>query len=453
MSDFQYDLLVLGGGSGGLAASKRAASYGAKVGLVEAGRVGGTCVIRGCIPKKLMVYASHAREWLELAEDFGWTASEHELSWDALVDGRNGTVHRLEGIHEKNLRNANVELIRGYARFVDPHHVEVDGRRISAKTFLIATGATPVMPEIKGDGSSMTSDALFDLVKMPRSAVVIGGGYIAVEYAGILNGLGCDVTMLIRDQLLRGFDREVADKLAVALEKQGITVRAPADVLDAHHNDSGDGYHVHYRCHGQDHKLDVDAAVVFAIGRFPNTQSLGLERADVRVGERGEVLVDQNHRTNVEHIFAVGDVIDRANLTPVAIKAGRAFADREFGGKDATMSYETIPTAVFSQPPIGTVGLTEEEARAQFADVQVFKGEYAPLFYSTSPEERKLRSFVKMIVDGETDRVLGLHMLGADSPEIIQGFAVAVKAGLKKSDFDATVAIHPTQAEEFVLMR
>ncbi|MEM6531188.1 MAG: glutathione-disulfide reductase [Myxococcota bacterium] len=451
MSEYQYDLLVLGGGSGGLAASKRAASYGARVGLVEAGRVGGTCVIRGCIPKKLMVYASHAKEWLDLAADFGWNTAEHELSWDTLVDGRNATVHRLEGIHEKNLRAANVELIRGFARFIDPHHIEVEGRRISAANFLIATGATPVMPEIKGDGSSMTSDALFDLVKMPKSAVVIGGGYIAVEYAGILNGLGCDVTMLIRDQLLRGFDRELADKLSSALEKQGIAVRAPALVVDAHHTENG--YHVHFQCHGQDHELDVDAAVVFAIGRFPNTQSLALDKADVRVGENGEVLVDEYHRTNVSHIYAVGDVLDKANLTPVAIKAGRAFADREFGGKAASMSYDTIPTAVFSQPPIGTVGLTEEQARAEYDDVQVFKGEYAPLFYSASPEERKLRSFVKMIVDGESDRVLGLHMLGADAPEIIQGFAVAVKAGLRKADFDATMAIHPTQAEEFVLMR
>ncbi|MEM6274296.1 MAG: glutathione-disulfide reductase [Myxococcota bacterium] len=451
MRDYNYDLLVLGGGSGGLAAAKRAASYGASVGLVESSRVGGTCVIRGCIPKKLMVYASHAKEWLDLAQDFGWTGESHSLSWESLVDMRNSVVRRLEGIHERNLRGANVELIRGFARFLDPHHVDVDGRRLSAQRFVIATGAAPVMPEIRGDGSSMTSDALFDLVSMPRSAVVIGGGYIAVEYAGILRGLGCDVTMLVRDQLLRGFDRDIADQLAANLEQQGIAVHIPAEVQDAHHTAAG--YHVHYVCGEQDYELDVEAAVVFAIGRNPNTQRLGLEHAGVRVDALGAIAVDENHRSSAEHIFAVGDVINRSNLTPVAIKAGRTFADREFGGKSSTMSYETIPTAVFSQPPIGTVGMSEDEARAGHPNVSVYTARFAPLIYSASPDERKLRSLMKMVVDADTDRVLGLHMVGADAPEIIQGFAVAVRAGLTKSDFDSTVAIHPTQAEEFVLMR
>ncbi|MEO0813043.1 MAG: FAD-dependent oxidoreductase, partial [Myxococcota bacterium] len=350
MSEYQYDYLVLGGGSGGLASAKRAASYGAKVGLVEAGRVGGTCVIRGCIPKKLMVYAAHAREWLELAEDFGWNKTEHELSWENLVEMRDGVVRRLEGIHEKNLRNANVELIRGFAKFVDPHTIDCDGRHITARKILIATGAAPVIPEIKGDHSAMTSDALFDLAKMPKSAAVIGGGYIAVEYAGILQSLGCQVTMLVRGELLRGFDREVAGHLADELRQQGIDLQMPADVLDAHHTDSG--YQVHFRCQEKEHTIDVDAAVVFAIGRDPNTPHLGLENADVRVGPRGEVLVDAEHRTNVAHIFAVGDVIDKSNLTPVAIKAGRSVADREFGDKHSPVSYETIPTAVFSHPPI-----------------------------------------------------------------------------------------------------
>ncbi len=451
MGDYHYDYLVLGGGSGGLASAKRAASYGANVGLVEAGRVGGTCVIRGCIPKKLMVYAAHAREWLELAEDFGWNKGEHSLSWENLVEMRNGVVHRLEGIHEKNLRNANVELIRGFAKFVDSHTIDCDGRRITANKILIATGAAPVMPEINGDHSTMTSDALFDLAKMPKTAVVIGGGYIAVEYAGILQSLGCQVTMLVRNQLLRGFDREVADHLADELRQQGIDLRMPAEVLDANHTD--DGYRVHYTCNGEELTVDVEAAVVFAIGRDPNTRHLGLENADVRTNERGAVIVDDDHRTNVANIFALGDVIDKSNLTPVAIKAGRSVADREFGDTHSPVSYETIPTAVFSHPPIGTVGLTEEEARVRYPNLQVYKARFAPLFYSATPEGRKLRSFMKMIVDGETDRVLGLHMLGADAPEIIQGFAVAVKAGLTKAQFDETVAIHPTQAEEFVLMR
>lgn len=451
MRDYNYDLLVLGGGSGGLAAAKRAASYGASVGLVESGRVGGTCVIRGCIPKKLMVYASHAKEWLDLAQDFGWVGESQSLSWESLVEMRNGVVRRLEGIHERNLRAANVELIRGFARFLDPHHVDIDGRRLSAQRFLIATGAAPVMPELRGDGSSMTSDALFDLVSMPRSAVVIGGGYIAVEYAGILRNLGCDVTMLVRDQLLRGFDRDIAEQLAVNLEQQGIAVHSPADVQDAHH--TADGYRVQYRWGERDYALEVEAAVVFAIGRNPNTQRLGLERAAVQVDELGAIVVDENHRSSAEHIFAVGDVINRSNLTPVAIKAGRTFADREFGGKSSTMSYETIPTAVFSQPPIGVVGMSEDEARARHSNVRVYTTRFAPLVYAASPDERKLRSLMKMIVDADSDRVLGLHMVGADAPEIIQGFAVAVKAGLTKSDFDSTVAIHPTQAEEFVLMR
>jgi len=290
MSDYQYDLLVLGGGSGGLAGAKRAASHGASVGLVEAGRVGGTCVIRGCIPKKLMVYASHSKEWIELAHDFGWNVSGHELSWERLVEMRNAVVHRLEHLHERNLRKANVDLIRGYARFVDPHTVDVEGRRITAARFLIATGAAPVMPDIEGDGSSMTSDALFDLTTMPRSAAVIGGGYIAVEYAGILNSLGCDVTLLVREQLLRGFDKELVEKFAKLLEKQGIRVECPANVFDAHH--IPDGYQVHYEADGEEKNLRVDAAVVFAIGRYPNTKKLGLEVADVRTGENGAVLVD-----------------------------------------------------------------------------------------------------------------------------------------------------------------
>lgn len=451
MSACDYDLLVLGGGSGGLAAAKRAASYGARVGIVESGRVGGTCVIRGCVPKKLMVYASHAREWSELASDFGWERVDRKLSWELLTKRRNEVVARLENTHERHLREAGVELIRGHARFLDDTCVDVDGRRLAASKFLIATGAAPVFPQVTADSRLMTSDALFALETMPQSAVVIGGGYIAVEYAGILKGLGCDVTLLVRSQLLRGFDREVSAKLAAALEKQGIRVCLEASIVDADKTDVG--YRVDYQWQGQRHRVDVDAAVVFAIGRHPNTERLGLETTGVETGEKGQVLVDENHRTRVERIFAVGDVIDKANLTPVAIKAGRAFADREFGSLSASVSYECIPTAVFSQPPIGTVGLTEEEARDRVGNVRVYRSEFAPLFYASTPEERTIRSFLKMVVDADSERVLGLHMMGPDAPEIIQGFAVAVKAGLTKADFDATFAIHPSQAEEFVLMR
>lgn len=421
--------------------------------IVEGDRVGGTCVIRGCIPKKLMVYASHAAEWMELGHDYGWSGHrDHKISWERLVAMRNAVVDRLELAHEGHLEKAGVELVRGYGTLTGPHRVSVAERTLEFDKLLIATGAAPVLPKIKGDGSVLTSDALFKLDRLPHSSAIIGGGYIALEFAGILNSLGSEVTVFVRDTLLRGFDQEVVAHLETSLAKQGLNIAKGALVEDAVHL-AGQGYRMHYRQGGVSKELEVDAAVVFAIGRRPNTANLGLEEIGIELAVDGAVPVDEQHRSAVGHIFAVGDVINKANLTPVAIKAGRSVADREFAGIESPMSYENIPTAVFSYPPIGTVGLTEEEARERFESVRTYRSEFSPLIFAGSPPERKVRSFMKMVVAGDDERVVGLHMVGLDAPEIIQGFGVAVGAGLTKAHFDQTIAVHPSSAEEFVLMK
>lgn len=454
---YDYDLFVLGAGSGGLAAAKRAASHGAKVAIAENSRAGGTCVIRGCIPKKVMVYASHFAEQARMAEHFGWAPSPLEHDWSKLAKNRNDLVNRLEKMHERYLAENEVELIRGTARLMDVHTVEVEGKCYSAKYILLATGARPELPALKGIEHALSSDGFFELEQKPTSAVIVGGGYIAVEFAGILAGLGIKTHLLVRSILLRGFDREIADELERALIRQGVDVVRPVTVHCV--EKSATGVRVLYdegnvEDAGTPASLESDACVVFATGRTPNTSGIGLEKVGVQLGKHGAVIVDEDHVTSVENIFAVGDVLDRANLTPVAIKAGRSVADRVFGNINSPMSYENIPTAVFSQPPIGTVGLTEEEAREEFGDrVRVYRAGFVPLYFSLAPEEEKGRAFMKMIVDSETDRVLGLHMIGEDAAEIIQGFAVAVCAGLTKAQFDQTVAIHPSTAEEFVLLR
>lgn len=453
---FDYDLFVIGGGSGGLAAAKRAASYGAKVALAEDSRIGGTCVIRGCIPKKLMYYAAHLGEMRELAGDYGWPFSGNgdSFDWNGLVRMRDTVVGNLETAHEGHLGRAGVTLYKERAHLKDEHTLELaGGRTVRSKHVLVATGSHPVLPKVEGLESTLTSDGFFEIHDRPRSAVLVGGGYIAVEFAGILQALGCHVTMLVRSQLLRGFDREIADHLADAMRRQGIHLHlgAAPDWVEK----GEDGYLVQFRDGSGSQRIKVDSCVVFAIGRMPNTTGLGLEQLGVNLGGKAEILVDDNHRTNVPSIYAVGDVTDRVNLTPVAIKAGRTFADRVFGGKSATMSYENVPTAVFSQPSIGTVGLTEEEAREKFGEegIAIYRESFGGMLYSPAPEERKVRTFMKMIVHNDSDRVVGLHMLGPDAPEIIQGFAVAVKAGATKAHFDQTIAIHPSSAEEFVLMR
>jgi glutathione reductase (NADPH) len=450
MSD--YDLLVIGAGSGGLAAAKRAASYGARVAIVEGSRVGGTCVIKGCVPKKVMVYASQYGRHRLLAGDYGWPVGEGDFDWAHLVEKRNSLVDRLEKIHEGHLERAGVTLLRGWASLKDGNTVEIGGKKLTADRILLAMGGSPVYPGNLKPEDGLISDDLFQLEEMPRSAILVGGGYIGVEFAGILQGLGCQVTLVTRTGLLKGFDETISEALVEAMKIQGIKVYQQATVEALTHEDH---YHLHIVHEGHPKEIEADTALLFAIGRKPRTRGMGLEEAGVKLGTYGEVLVDEDHATSVPGVFAVGDVLNKANLTPVAIKAGRAFADTYYGDKPTRMDYSCIATAVFSQPPIGTVGMTEAQAVKVYGPerVKVYNANYVPLAYTATPVERKYRTVLKMVVHSHSDRVLGIHMLGDDAPEILQGFAVALKAGATKADFDNTIAIHPTQAEELVLMR
>jgi glutathione reductase (NADPH) len=449
---FDFDLFVIGAGSGGLAASKRAASYGARVAIVERDRVGGTCVIRGCIPKKLMVYASELGAMVQDAAGYGWPHAQGKVDWQSLVARRDAAVAALEKLHEGHLSREGVELLRGHAQLAGPHEVDVDGRRFSARYVLIASGSAPVLPPIGGVDLAITSDGFFELKEQPRRAALVGGGYVAVEFASILNGLGTEVTMLVRRDLpLRGFDQDLRKECLAALRAQGVEVRT--NVTVEHIDSEKGGVSLRLRCEDGEQDLHADCAIVYAVGRGPTSAHIGVEKAGVAVGGEGEILVDEHGATSVPSVFAVGDVTARMPLTPVAIQAGRTVADRLFGGKDAVMSYENVPTAVFCDPPIATVGLTEAEAKKRLGDeaVVVYKSGFTPLYHTLT--ERKVRTLVKLVVERSTDRVLGCHMIGRDAPEIIQGFAVALKAGATKAVFDATVGIHPSSAEEFVTLR
>ncbi len=451
MSNPDYDLIVLGAGSGGLATAKRAASYGARVAIVESDRVGGTCVIRGCIPKKLMVYAAHLHENLALAPGYGWRIGDVSLDWQHLVNARDEAVLSLEKTHERLLEEAGVELIRGSGRFKSAGEVDVDGRVLTARFVLVATGASPVLPRIDGIDHSITSDGVFELREKPERVVIVGGGYIGVEFASILHGLGSDVTVIIRRDLpLRGFDADLRSELLSAMRDSGIRFETQTTVSAIERN----GASVVVDAQGPDgsKRYETDEALVYAVGRAPRTAGLGLEEIGVGIGKQGEVESAEDGSTAVDGVFAVGDVTGRAALTPVAIQAGRLLADRVFAGSKARMSYENIPTAVFSTPPIGTVGLTEEEAAERFgADgIKIYKSRFNPLVHMLT--DTKIPTTVKMIVDKATDVVVGCHIIGHDAPEIIQGFGVAVRAGLTKKAFDETVGIHPSTAEEFVTM-
>ncbi|MFT4570011.1 MAG: glutathione reductase (NADPH) [Hyphomicrobiaceae bacterium] len=452
MADKDYDLVVLGAGSGGLATAKRAASYGMRVAILENDRVGGTCVIRGCIPKKLMVYAADLGRSLADAEGYGWLVDNRGHRFAEFVRTRNEAVLNLERTHERLLKEAGVELLRGSPRVVAPDAIEVDGRRISCTRILVATGARPQVPKVDGIEHAMTSDGFFERTTLPERVAIVGGGYIAVELAGICEGLGSEVHLIIRKDLpLRGFDGDIRVALLEGLRGSGIQVHTETSVRGI--QKQGDGITLNLTGGNGDWQLDVDDALLYATGRIPNTETLGLAEVGVELGRDGSVVCDEDGNTKVETILAVGDVTGRAMLTPVAIQAGRAIADRVWGGLDTHMDYTTIPTAVFSDPPIGTVGLTEEEAREQYGDddVRVYKSSFNPLLHMLSG--RRQPTTMKMIVRIKDDRVLGCHLVGHDAGEIIQGFAVAVKMGATKADFDATVGIHPSTAEEFVTMR
>ena len=446
MSQFDYDLFVIGAGSGGVRASRIAAGHGARVGICEESRVGGTCVIRGCVPKKLLVFASQFSESFEDAAGYGWQAGEPSFDWSALIAAKDREIDRLNSIYIRLLENAGVDLHMGRGRLVDEHTVEVDGRRITADKILIAVGGRPWVPDIPGKELGMTSDEAFHLDQLPRRVLVAGAGYIAVEFAGIFAGLGSEVTLAYRrDLILRGFDDDVRSTVEAGMRNRGIDIgyhRSPARL-----EKSDGGIEVTF----SDASTRHYDAVMFATGRSPYTWELGLDKAGVKTAEQNRIEVDEYSRTSVDNIFAVGDVTDRINLTPVALMEGHAFADTQFGGMDRPVEHANTPAAVFSQPPVGTVGMTEAEAREKLDDVHIFRSTFTPMKYTLSG--RKERALMKLVVDAATDRVVGCHVVGPDAPEMLQGFAVAVRAGLSKRDFDRTIGIHPTSAEELVTMR
>lgn len=449
---YDFDLFVIGAGSGGIATARRAAEYGAKVGLAEFDRLGGTCVNRGCVPKKLMVYASHFPDLFTDAEGYGWSAVNSSLDWEKMITAVNNEVTRLNGIYEGMLERSKVELVQGYATFIDAHTLQVGDRQVTADKILIAVGGHPVKPNIPGIEYAITSDDIFHLKEQPQRIVILGGGYIGSEFACILNGLGTEVTQVIRNEnILRGFDEDIRTEIQQGMINHGIKILNNSEITGIEKTDSG--LKVTIRRDGEDEEtVVVDAISLAATGRKPNTHKLGLENTQVQLDKNGAVIVDQYSQTTVENIYAVGDCTDNINLTPVAINEGRAFADTVFGNKCRRMSYENVPTAIFTTPEAATVGLTEAEARKKYGSaIKVYRSRFRPMYYTLPGKEEK--TMMKLVVDQSNDRVLGAHMVGTSAAEIIQGVAIAVKMGAKKADFDATVGIHPSSAEEFVTMR
>jgi glutathione reductase (NADPH) len=447
MTKFDYDLFVIGAGSGGVRAGRIAAKHGAKVTVAEEYRVGGTCVIRGCVPKKLFVYASKFAEEFEDAVGFGWTSEKVSFDWGTLIENKDKEIDRLNKAYIRNLEAAGAELIQERAVVTGTNEVQLaSARKISARIILVATGAAPfVPPELPGRELAISSNEAFHLERLPRRIVIVGGGYIAVEFAGIFNGLGVETILIYRgSQILRGFDDEVRAHLAAEMKKKGIDIRLNADV--ARLDRSGDGVRVTLT----DGTAFGASEAMFATGRVPNTTGLGLEQVGVKLGERGAVSVNAHSQSNVPSIYAVGDVTDRVALTPIAIREGHAFADTVFGGKDVIVDHSLIPTAVFSQPEVGTVGLTEAQARAK-GPVDIYKTSFRPMKHTLSGREERM--FMKLVVDAANDRVLGCHIIGPDAGEMAQLLGIAITCGATKAQFDATLAVHPTAAEELVTMR
>jgi glutathione reductase (NADPH) len=446
MADF--DLFVIGAGSGGVRAARVAAAYGARVAIAEEHKVGGTCVIRGCVPKKLLVYGSHFAEDLNDAAMFGWDVPKCHFDWAVLRDNVLSEVSRLEGAYTETLDNHKVTIFREHAELTGVNSVKLaSGKEVTADKILIATGARPVMPAIEGIEHAISSNEVFHLDKLPKRIVIAGGGYIANEFAGIFHQFGSQVILVNRtDVMLRHYDQQIVDRLLQISLRKGIDFKFNA-TIDAVERDEGGTLHI--RMTGCD-DLEADQ-LLFAVGRQPNTERLGLEAAGVETGDKGEVKVDDDNRSSVPSICAGGAVTDRVQLTPVAIREGQAFADTFFGNKPTRVDYRCIPSAVFSHPPLAGVGMTEGQARNTIGPVKVFTSDFRPM--KNVLAGRNERSLYKLIVDGESERIVGIHMIGPDAPEILQAAAIAVKAKLKKADFDATIALHPTMAEELVLMR
>ena len=448
MADYDYDLFVIGAGSGGVRASRIAAAHGAKVAVAEEYRVGGTCVIRGCVPKKMLVYGAHFAEDLQDAKNFGWHVENCTFEWKVLRDNVLKDVDRLNGLYTQTLESHDVEIVHQRATVTGAHEVTLaDGRKVSTRYILIATGARPHIPVCQGSELGITSNEAFHLDALPKRILIAGGGYIANEFAGIFNEFGTHVTIINRsDKLLRGYDEQLRDRLLQISLLKGIQFRFNAEFRAIEKTDSGC-----LKVSMTNHEpLEVDA-VMFATGRVPNSESLGLTEVGVTLGHKGEIEVDEYSKTSVESIYAIGDVTNRIQLTPVAIREGHAFADTVFGGTPTKVDYACVPSAVFSHPPLCGVGMTESEARNKLGQVKIYQSDFRPM--KNVLAGRNERTLYKMVCDGATDRVVGIHMIGPDAPEILQAAAVAVKAGLTKADFDATVAIHPTMAEELVLLR
>jgi glutathione reductase (NADPH) len=453
MADYDYDLYVIGAGSGGVRAARIAAGYGAKVAVAEEYRVGGTCVIRGCVPKKLFAYAAHFHEDFEDSAAYGWTLSDPKFDWTTLLTNKNKEIDRLNGIYIRNLKRAGVEIHDTRATIKDPHtvHLVAEGRDVTAKYILVAVGGWPQMPDVPGIEHAITSNEAFHLKEFPESVLVVGGGYIAVEFAGIFHGLGAKTTLSYRGPvILRGFDMDLRVTLQDEMEKKGINVQCESRIVAIEKGQRNGGKPCTIVQLEDGTTLDYDL-VMYATGRTPNTKGLGLENAGVSVADNGAIRIDQWCRTNVASIYAVGDVTDRLQLTPVAIREGHAFADTVFGGKPVKVEYDSVATAVFSHPPIGTVGLTEEEARERYDEIDIYKSSFRPLKYTLSGRDE--RTVMKLVVDAVSQRVVGCHIIGLDAPEMIQCVGIAVKMGATKADFDATVAVHPTAAEELVTLR
>ncbi len=446
MAEYDYDLYVIGAGSGGVRCARMSASYGARVAVAEELYLGGTCVNVGCVPKKLFSYGSHYPAAFEDAAGYGWNVGESTLDWKRLIENKNREIERLNGIYRTILGNSGVTIHEARATLKDAHTVLVDGEEVTADKILVATGGWPTVPDFPGKEHAITSNEAFFLEDLPKRVIMVGGGYIAVEFAGILHGYGAHVTQLYRgDMFLRGFDQDLRSHLAAEMLKQGVDLRFNANIASL--EKTADGI-VATLEDGSTLEADV---VMYATGRAPNTRNIGLEELGVEMKKDGSIVVDDQFKTSVDNIYALGDVIDRFQLTPVAIAEAMVLSGNLFNGQNLSTDYADIPTAVFSHPNIGTVGLSEEQAREKYADIDVYKSDFKPMLHTLSGRDE--RTLMKLIVDKASDRVVGCHMVGPDAGEIIQGMGVALKAGATKAQFDATVGIHPTAAEEFVTMR
>jgi glutathione reductase (NADPH) len=447
MSQFDYDLFVIGAGSGGVRAGRLAAASGARVAVAEEYRVGGTCVIRGCVPKKFMVYASEFPHYAHIAEGYGWSASGATFDWTCFREAKDREIARLSGLYVANLARSGAEILEGRAVLTGPNSLEVEGRgAITAQRILVATGGRPWKPEdIPGADLAITSEDSFDLPALPERMVIIGGGFIAVEFAGIFNGLGVDVTLVYRgEQILRGFDEDIRSHVATEIQRRGVKLRLGA------HPVALSGTSGALECRLSDGQVLAAGEVMLATGRKPHTRGLGLEAAGVETGPNGEIRVDAWSRSSTPSVWAVGDVTDRINLTPVAIREGAAFARTEFYGQPTRFDHEAVASAVFSQPPVGTVGLTEAEARAAYANIDIYRSRFRPMKETFFGGQEQ--ALVKLVVDAESQRMLGCHVVGPDAPEIIQMAAVPLKLGVTKAQWDSACAVHPTLAEELVTL-